>query len=209
MWCCSVPFVPMASHGSVAQLVEVLRDGGVVVLPTDTVVGLAALPRDRAAMSRLHALKGRESTQPCAVLVADADQGLGLLHDPTPQVAAWMRELWPGGLTIVGRRAESASDLDLGGDPTTIGVRCPDDDRVRAVAAEVGPLAATSANRHGEPTSTDPAEAASSLHGAVDLVVDDRPAGTVASTVVDITTDPWTVLRAGAVSEDRLREVVA
>jgi len=189
----------------VDDVVAVLRAGGTVVLPTDTVCGLAALPTDNRAMARLHALKGRSSDQPVAVLVADADQAAALLADPGPDAERWMATLWPGPLTIVARRAEAARGFALGGDPDTIGVRCPDDDAIRAIASQVGPLAATSANRHGEPTPERAVEAAAALLGAVDLVVDVGVAGTVASTVVDVTVEPWVVRRVGAVSELALR----
>jgi L-threonylcarbamoyladenylate synthase len=86
----------------------------------------------------------------------------------------------------------------------TIGVRCPDHQFVRALAAEVGPIATTSANRTGQPTPLTAIEAAASLSGAVDLVVDGGPAGKAASTVVDASTEPWRVLRSGAITPDRL-----
>jgi tRNA A37 threonylcarbamoyladenosine synthetase subunit TsaC/SUA5/YrdC len=99
-------------------------------------------------------------------------------------------------------RSPAAAGLALGGDPTTIGVRCPAHPVVRAIAARVGPLAVTSANRHGHPTPPSAREAADGLAVPPDLVIDGGPAGSVASTVVDAT-DPerWRVLRVGAVTE--------
>ena len=174
-----------------------------MVLPTDTVYGLAVLPTDPVAVARVWALKDRPPDQPLAVLVADVAQaqvlaavdliGLGI---GTPR-GPWLPWAWPGPLTLVVPRSAAAADLHLGGDPDTIGIRCPADALVRAVAAAVGPLAATSANRHGEPTPTTAAEAASSLAGEPDLVVDGGPAGTVASTVVDLTGPAPRVLRSG------------
>jgi L-threonylcarbamoyladenylate synthase len=115
-----------------------------------------------------------------------------------------MAELWPGPLTIVLRRSAVASGLALGGGTETIGVRCPDHPFVRALAAEVGPIATTSANRSGEPTPVDAAAAAASLVGSADLVVDGGPAGTVASTVVDASGEGWSILREGAITADQL-----
>ena len=190
-------------------MAAVLRAGGVVVLPTDTVVGLAASPADAAAMARIATLKGRPPEQACAVLVADVDQGLALLEGPPAAARAWADRWWPGPLTLVGRRSAVAADYALGGDPTTIGVRCPADPLVREVAALAGPIAATSANRHGAPTAATPAAAAADLTGPVDLVVPaapgagDAPSG-VASTVVDVTVEPWVVLREGDVSGEDL-----
>ncbi len=94
--------------------------------------------------------------------------------------------------------------MDLGGDPRTIGVRCPDHAFVRALAARVGPIATTSANRTGEATARTAVDAAASLAVPPDLVVDGGPAGPLASTVVDATTQPWHVLRVGALSESDL-----
>ncbi|MCU1497256.1 MAG: putative translation factor [Acidimicrobiales bacterium] len=176
-----------------------------MVLPTDTVYGLAALPGVDGATEALFALKGRAAEQPFAVLVAGADQARALV-DGLPAVAErWVAELWPGPLTLVLRRSAAARSLALGGDDATVGLRCPDHDFVRALAERVGPIATTSANRSGEPTPTTAEEAAASLTGPVDLLVDGGPAGTVPSTVVDLSVDPWRVLRIGGVAEGRLR----
>ncbi|QXC63174.1 threonylcarbamoyl-AMP synthase [Aquihabitans sp. G128] len=183
----------------------VLLAGGAVVLPTDTVYGLAALPHVAGATAALFALKDRAESQPMAVLVADAEQALALVADPPEAARRWMAELWPGSLTIVLRRSPAARGLALGGDDeTTIGLRCPGHPFVRALARRVGPIATTSANRSGEPTPTSASEAAAALAGPVALVVDGGPAGTVPSTVVDASRDPWRVLRLGGVTDDQL-----
>ncbi len=186
------------------QAVAVLGSGGTVVLPTDTVYGLAALPSIEGATQALFALKDRSEDHPLAVLVADLDQALELVSFDEPAVGRWMAELWPGPLTIVLRRSAVAAGLALGGGPATIGVRCPDHPFVRALAAEVGAIATTSANRTGEPTPASADEAAASLVGSVDLVVDGGPAGTVASTVVDASGEGWSILREGAITAAQL-----
>lgn len=199
--------VPMteADH-AIERAVAVLEAGGAVVLPTDTVYGVAALPSVRGATSALFDLKDRSDRQPLAVLVANEQQALTLIDQESlsPTVRGWMERLWPGALTLVASRSAAASELDLGGSPATIGLRCPDHDLVRAVAGRVGPIATTSANRHGEPTPTSAVEAAESLTGPVDLVIDGGTMGTVASTVVDVTADPWRILRRGALTEENL-----
>jgi L-threonylcarbamoyladenylate synthase len=192
---------------ALTRAAAVLEAGGTVVVPTDTVYGLAALPGVAGATDALFRLKDRADAQPLAVLVADVDQARSLV-DPgalTPEVVDWMDRLWPGALTLVLPRSAAARPLALGGSPDTIGLRCPASDLVRSLAARVGPVATTSANRHGEPTPTTAPEAAAALVGPVGLVVDGGPAGTVASTVVDVTVRPWRVLRVGAVSEADLR----
>jgi L-threonylcarbamoyladenylate synthase len=189
------------------EAVAALRAGEVVVLPTETVYGLAALPGIPGATAKIFALKGRGADVPLAVLCADADQALALADDPSDAVLRAAKELWPGPLTLVLRRR-----LDLGyelGEPsTTIGVRCPDHHLVRALAAEVGPIAATSANRHGEPTPGTAAEVAALFGDGVAAVIDDGPCTGQPSTVVDATSDDpadWVVLREGAITLDQLR----
>jgi tRNA threonylcarbamoyl adenosine modification protein (Sua5/YciO/YrdC/YwlC family) len=182
---------------AVSMAAAALREGGVVVLPTDTVYGIAALPFDAAATAALFALKGRASGAPLAVLCADLEQAAALTD---PDVAPSLRTVgdrwWPGPLTVVVRRAPGLA-LHLGEPAGTIGVRVPDHDFVRALAAAVGPIATTSANHHGEATPPTAMAAAASLLGDVALVVDGGPLDGVASTVIDATTTPWTVLRKG------------
>lgn len=200
--------VELADPDALRRATATLRAGGTVVLPTDTVYGLAALPTVDGATTALSTLKARALDQPFAVLVADVDQALDLIEAPTDAVRRWMADLWPGPLTIVARRSPAASGLALGGTPETIGVRCPAHDFVRAVAAEIGAIATTSANRHAEPTPAGARQAAAALDGPVGLVIDGGPAGTVASTVVDATGDRWQILRPGAITDAALRALV-
>lgn len=180
----------------VDELVAALRDGEAVVLPTDTVYGVAALPSVPGATGRLRALKERGSDAPFAVLVADADQARQVAEVPAA-AERLLRAHWPGPLTLVLRRSAGAEGWDLGGDDGTIGVRCPDHPLVRAVAAGAGPIATTSANRHGRPTPPTAAEAAAALVGPVALTVDGGRLPGTASTVVDLTGDRPRVLREG------------
>jgi len=196
--------VGVEDSGALPAAVAALLGGGSVVLPTDTVYGLAALPSQPGATEALCALKGRDSEQALAVLVADEEQARALFEPPAAEVRRWMRELWPGPLTLVMARAPPAQALALGGDPTTIGIRCPNHDFVRHLAAQVGPVAVTSANRHGVPTPETASAAAASLTGPVDLVIDGGPAATVPSTVVDVTATRWQILRQGALPESAL-----
>lgn len=197
------PTIDLAGEAITDEAVErvaaALAAGGAVVLPTDTVYGLAALPRDHAATDRLFELKGRTAHTPLAVLCADVEQVLELVD---PSAAALVRTAggtwWPGPLTLVLPRRIGVP-LYLGEPDTTIGVRIPDHALVRGVATRVGPIAATSANRHGEPTSARAADAAAALGPGVALVVDGGDLAVTASTVVDATHRPWTVLREGPV----------
>lgn len=177
------------------------------MVPTDTIYGLAALPTVPGAVDRLFALKGRPADMPIAVLVAAVEQveALAELSDIARRLA---EAFWPGPLTMVLPR-KAGVDLPLGEPHTTIGVRWPDHPLIRALAADVGPLATTSANRTGEPTPLTAAEAAAAaLTGPVGAVLDGGPCAGVASTVVDLTDPEVPVLREGGITEDQLRAVI-
>jgi tRNA threonylcarbamoyl adenosine modification protein (Sua5/YciO/YrdC/YwlC family) len=178
---------------------QALRAGEAVVVPTDTVYGLAALPAVPGATARLFALKNREGRKPLAVLVADADQARSLVEPVAPEVLDLMDRHWPGPLTLVLRRSPAARALDLGGDDATVGVRCPGHALIRELARRVGPIATTSANRSGEPTPATAAEAAAALDGPVGAVLDGGRCDGVPSTVVDVTAAAWRVLREGPI----------
>ena len=180
---------------------DVLRAGGVVLLPTDTVYGIAVATDVPGATARLFSLKGRDRHVPIAVLVADAAQAWTIVLPPVPDAARVLAtRWWPGALTLVLPR-DPAWEVDLGGDGTTVGVRCPDHELIRALCRSVGPLATTSANRHGRPTPSTAQEAAAEL-GGVDLVVDGGHLPGTPSTVVDCTVDPVCVLREGAIPRE-------
>jgi L-threonylcarbamoyladenylate synthase len=184
--------IPLDDPGALDAAEAALRAGDAVVLPTDTVYGLAALP-DHA--DQLYALKGRPDSVPVAVLVESIDQARTLVRVP----AAAQRvadALWPGPLTLVLETLDGQS---------TLGVRCPAHQFVRDLARRVGALSTTSANRHGEVTPPTATEAAASLEGAVALVIDGGPCHGVASTVVDACDETLTILREGPISAEQVR----
>jgi L-threonylcarbamoyladenylate synthase len=186
----------------VARAVAALRAGEVVALPTDTVYGLAALPGSAMHTGRLFTLKGRASDVPVAVLCASAEQAFGLA-DPehlTDEVRRIGARLWPGPLTLVLPRRPGLG-YALGEPAATVGVRCPDDALVQALAAAAGPLATTSANLHGEPTPPIAEGVAAVFEDGVALVLDGGPRRGTPSTVVDCTGPDWRVLRAGEIGE--------
>ncbi|HCW00954.1 MAG: L-threonylcarbamoyladenylate synthase [Acidimicrobiales bacterium] len=177
--------------GAVDAAVACLRAGGVVVLPTETVYGVAALADDSSAVAELFVRKGRPTDRRVAVLVADLDQArsLAVVDERTIALA---EVAWPGPLTMV-------LPTVPGSDEATVGVRCPDHALVQAVATSVGPIATTSANRSGDPTPADAASAAASLGGDL-LVLDGGRCTGMPSTVVDLTVDPAVILREGTVT---------
>ena len=177
-------------------VIEALRAGEPVVIPTDTVYGIAVDPTIPDASQRLFDIKGRGRDIPIAVLVADAEQAWSIAEQPVPPMAIELAARhWPGALTIVVRRS-AAWCADLGDETTTVGLRCPDHDAVRGWCRQVGPLATTSANRHGDHTPADFEAAATFARVAVD---GGRLSGEP-STVVDCTVDPPRILRQGAIT---------
>ena len=181
---------------------EALRAGEVIGVPTDTVYSLAVIPGIVGAVERLFTAKGRPGNVPIAVLVSSPEAAAELAAAPLPR--ALVERHWPGALTLVVRRRPGL-DWNLGGDPETIGVRCPDHELIRTLCAAVGPLATTSANRHGEPTAAAAAGVAGALDAAhVSLVLDGGECPGTPSTVVDLTGEVPVVLREGAVGEDDL-----
>ena len=140
-------------------------------------------------------LKGRPGSMPIAILVASRAQAETLAADIAGPAALAMDAFWPGPLTVV------LAARDPGGQPT-VGVRCPAHDFVRRLAQRIGPLAVTSANRHGEPTPVEAHEAAAVLAGDVALVVDGGPCEGVASTVIDGTDPTLPVLRQGPIRRE-------
>lgn len=186
-----------------------LREGKVVIFPTDTVYGVGAAAEHDDACQRLFDLKGRATTKAIPILIA-ARADLDRVVESAPGAARkLMRRFWPGGLTIVFRRHPSFRSVALaGGD--TVAVRMPDDLRSRAlINAAGGLLAATSANASGRPSSVTADEAAAQLPDA-DLVVDGGPCpGGVESTVVDVTVDPPRILREGAIPASAIEAALA
>lgn len=177
-----------------------------VIVPTDTVYGLAARVDDSAAIARIFELKRRPADRSLAVLVADVDQAaaLAIIDSRSRKL---IDEFWPGALTVVVDKRESKL-ADLGAADGTVGLRSPAHEFVRSLAQEVGPIAATSANRHGHATPPDAAGVAAVFEHDHVLVVDGGVLGGEASTVVDARVDPLVVHRAGPVSEAGLKNAL-
>lgn len=178
------------------RVVASLRAGAPVILATDTVYGLAAVADQPEAVARIFALKDRPVDVRMAVLVADVTQARAHV-ELGPAGEALAAAFWPGPLTIVARRHDEGALA--AGDADTLGVRCPDESFVRSVAAQVGPVAATSANPHGQPTPATAAEVAACFPG-VEVVVDGGLRTGAASTVVSVVGPEPLVLREGPIS---------
>ena len=196
-------------EAGIANAALAVQRGQLVVLPTDTVYGIGADAFDADSVRRLLAAKGRGREMPPPVLVS-APTTLDALAVGVPSYArALITELWPGPLTLVCRQQPSLQ-WDLGDTRGTVAVRMPDHEVALELLARTGPLAVSSANRTGLPAATDADEAERMLGGRVAVIIDSGPTpGSVPSTIVDVTGPTGRVLRLGAVSLERLNEIVA
>jgi tRNA threonylcarbamoyl adenosine modification protein (Sua5/YciO/YrdC/YwlC family) len=200
---------PQERTAGIDAAVAAARAGELIVLPTDTVYGIGADAFIPAAVTTMLAAKGRGRNMPPPVLVGTARAAAALVDDLGAFGQALIDEFWPGGLTLV-FRASPTLLWDLGDTKGTVALRMP----LHSVALEVlkrtGPLAVSSANRTGQPSAATADEAQQQLGEAVSVYLDDGPtSGTVPSTILDLTGVVPTLLRAGAVSVDRLRTVVS
>jgi L-threonylcarbamoyladenylate synthase len=202
---------PKAPQAEVlARACEVLRRGGLVVFPTDTLYALGADALNPRAVERVIAVKGRAHGKPLSVLVPSAQACLTLLADAGQEVRSLMQAFWPGALTIVVKAPMTFPPV-LTASTGTVGVRMPGSAVAQALlGAFGGPVIGTSANKSG---GADPANALTvqkAIGGQIDLILDGgRVALGVASTVIDCTARPARILREGAVSAAALRAKIA
>lgn len=182
--------------------------GLVVAIPTDTVYGLAIDPKRKGALDALFALKGRPASSNVAVLVSGRKQAGDLCEGGLSGLASRIADaFWPGAVTLVLRRKHQLGWM-LGVDDETIGVRCPADPVARGLCERIGPLAATSANVHGEPPLSTAAEITAAFGEKVAMVIDGGRIEGLASTVVDVSGGEPRCLREGAIPFAEIRELV-
>ena len=190
---------------------EVLKQGGIVAFPTDTVYGLGAVFDDEKAVRKIFAAKGREEKKPLSILVADSAQVELLSEIKSGEMAQkaerLMEKYWPGALTLILRKKPGIPDaVTAGGE--TIGIRMPDMELTRELIRAAGkPLAAPSANTSGKRSSVSAREVLEDLDGKIDMVIDGGtcPVG-VASTVVDMTGETPVILREGVITAEMIAQ---
>ena len=198
---------------AIAHAVDVLRHGGLVAMPTETVYGLAADASNEAAVRAIFAAKGRPADHPVIVHIANA----GAMHrwavDVPAAAEALAAAFWPGPLTLVLKRGPAVSDLITGGQDT-VGLRCPAHPWAQALLkAFGGGVAAPSANRFGRISPTSAQHVVQDLGlkpgGAVDMVLDGGacPVG-IESTIIDLSGPTLRLLRPGAVTRQQLEDVL-
>ena len=191
----------------VAACAQVIRDGGVAIVPTDTLYGLGACIRAPEAVARVQAIKARPAAQGLPVLLASAEQVVQV-GQTAPRFEDLAAAFWPGRLTLV---IPAIPELDpvISDERGTVAVRVPGLLATRELARLVGrPLTGTSANRAGVRPPVTAAEADTLLAEQVDFVLDCGRVGGTASTIVDLTTGPPRLLRAGPVTRTVLLQIV-
>jgi L-threonylcarbamoyladenylate synthase len=191
-----------------AEAVRILSAGGLVAFPTDTVYGVGAHAFQPQAVEKIYAAKIRPRDKAIPLLLAAPDD-LSLVAESVPPVVHLLAErFWPGGLTLILRKRAIVSDAVSPG--PTVAVRVPDHPITQALIAAMGaPLAATSANLAGNPSPVTAQEVVRELGGRIELILDGGPCpGGVPSTVLDLTTDPPTILRSGAITEGDIRDIL-
>ena len=200
---------PAAQRDEVARAAEIVRDGGLLAIPTETVYGLGANALDGQAVRRVFQAKGRPQDNPLIIHVPSADW-LSRYCVDVPETAYHLAErFWPGPLTMILRRDPIVPDETTGG-LDTVGVRCPRHPVTLAIisAADV-PIAAPSANTSGRPSCTTAADVREDMDGKIEGIVDGGPCQVgVESTIVDLTVTPPQLLRPGGLPLEDLQAVL-
>ena len=192
----------------VAAAVEAAKSGELVVMPTDTVYGVGADAFTPHAITQLHHARGSDRRVPPPVLVGSRHTLDGLVYS-LPRAARELADaFWPGALTIIVEHSPSLQ-WDLGDTGGSVAVRMPLHPVALEVLRETGPMAVSSANRHGQPVATTADEARDQLGYSVSVYLEAGECpDPVASTIVDLTGDRPKILRAGAIPIEKLRDVV-
>ena len=189
---------------------QMIREGGLVAVPTETVYGLAGNGLDEAAVRQIYEVKGRPPVKPLSLMVPD-QAAMALYCDPIPESAKTLAEkFWPGPLTIVLNSRELVPEIVRAGG-ATVGLRCPDNVLTLNALAEAGvPFAAPSANPSGEPSPKTAEEVLRYFDGKIDGVIDGGPCtiGTE-STLIDLSRTPYRILRQGALPYEQIADALA
>jgi L-threonylcarbamoyladenylate synthase len=192
----------------VEQAVAILRNGGIVAYPTDTIYGLGADIYNDAAVKKVFEAKNRPHDLPLPVLIDDVKQLEELVSKQTPASIELIKRFWPGALTIIFNKAPGLRSLALAGSDK-IGIRLPDHEVTRLIIRKLDrPIAGTSANLHAGKITRTADEVRNQLGSNVDFIINTGPCpGGIESTIVDVTIDPPAIVRQGAVPENEIMAV--
>ena len=191
------------------EAAKILRRGGLVAFPTETVYGLGANALDEEAAKKIYAAKGRPSDNPLIAHIAEYQELEGLVAGIPGAAGRLMKAYWPGPLTIIFAKSSKVPYGTTGG-LDTVAVRMPDDPVARRLIRLAGvPVAAPSANTSGKPSPTTASHVYQDMNGRIDMILDGGPVGIgVESTIVDVTGETPALLRPGAITTEMLRETL-
>lgn len=189
---------------------QIIRAGGLVAVPTETVYGLAGNGLNEKAVSEIYEVKGRPTVKPLSLMVPDESAMELYCEDVPPQAHALAKRFWPGPLTIVLKAKPEIPSIVLAGG-TTVGLRCPDHPLTLSLLKSCGlPLAAPSANPSGEPSPKTAEQVLDYFDGRIDAVIDGGPCGLGReSTLIDMSRTPYKTLREAALHEETVAEALA
>ncbi|MEX1140433.1 MAG: L-threonylcarbamoyladenylate synthase [Bacteroidota bacterium] len=194
---------------TIADAAEILRAGGLVAFPTETVYGLGADALNPEAVRKVFEAKGRPADNPLIVHIADHGQLIDLVDEVPDKAQALGKEFWPGPLTLIMKKTFLVPEIVTAG-LDTVAVRMPDHPVALALIEEFGGgLVGPSANLSGRPSPTTGAHVMDDLHGRIDMILNTGPAEIgIESTVVDMTVDPPVILRPGGLHKESLEDIV-
>ncbi len=194
---------------NMAPAAEIIKNGGLVGVPTETVYGLAANGLNASAVLKIYDIKGRPETKPISLLVSGMADARKFCRDIPDAASRLAERFWPGPLTLVLKKADGVPDaVTAGGD--TVGVRCPDHTKTLELIKLAGvPLAAPSANVSGAPSPKSAEDVLEAFDGQVDAVIDGGPCAVgVESTILDLTVKPPVILRQGGLARQTIEQVL-
>jgi len=190
---------------AIGKAAEVIRDGGVVAYPTETVYGLGALALHEAAVEQIYGLKQRQHYKPLSILIEDPSALEGLVQTIPGSARALMARFWPGPLTVLFLAAGHLPSI-LTGRGGKLGVRVSSHPVARELVRAVGaPITATSANRSGAPICRTGEEVLRQLGGQLEFILDGGlTPGSEGSTIADVTVEPPKIVRVGVIAADEV-----
>lgn len=200
----------MDNEKNYEQAVDILKSGGVVAFPTETVYGLGALATDEVAVRKIFEAKGRPSDNPLIVHIGHKEQVFNYATGISTEAEKLMDTFWPGPLTLVFHKIAGVIAPNVTPGVETVGIRMPDHPVALGLLRALGePLAAPSANRSGKPSPTEAAHVHKDLDGLIPLILDGGKTGVgVESTVLDMTTVPPTILRPGGTTQEMIERII-
>ena len=195
---------------SYKQAVGILKSGGVVAFPTETVYGLGAIATDEKAVDKIFKAKGRPSDNPLIVHIGNKEEVAKYAQDIPKQAAELMDAFWPGPLTLIFNAIPGIIAPNVTPGVETVGIRMPNHPIALELLRELqAPLAAPSANRSGKPSPTEALHVEKDLEGLIPLILDGGRTGVgLESTVIDMTVQPPTILRPGGATREMIEKVI-